>query len=106
MPLASWGAGTRRLAALSIAEQNQGDAPVTLVDEIERGLEPYRQHALIERLQASGSQAFVTTHSPFAIAAASKRRFWYVDHAGTIGALDGQKITKRRATTPAPSLRG
>ena len=46
LPLASWGAGTRRLAALAIAEQRQGDRPVTLVDEVERGLEPYRQRAL------------------------------------------------------------
>src|SRR5581483_7731269 len=52
LPLASWGAGTRRLSALAIAEQKQGEAPITLVDEIERGLEPYRQRALIEKLQA------------------------------------------------------
>jgi hypothetical protein len=39
LPLASWGGGTRRLSALAIAEQNQGDAPITLVDEMERGLE-------------------------------------------------------------------
>jgi hypothetical protein len=33
---ANWGTGTRRLAALAIA-----DSPITLEDEIERGLEPY-----------------------------------------------------------------
>jgi hypothetical protein len=38
LPLANWGAGTRRLAALAIAEQRQGDRPVTIVDEFERGL--------------------------------------------------------------------
>ena len=31
LPLATWGAGTRRIAALTIAEQNQGEAPITLV---------------------------------------------------------------------------
>jgi putative ATP-dependent endonuclease of the OLD family len=34
LPLASWGSGTRRFAALAIAEQNQGEAPITLVDEV------------------------------------------------------------------------
>jgi putative ATP-dependent endonuclease of OLD family len=41
LPLSSWGAGTRRLAALAIAAQTQGAAPITVVDEVERGLEPY-----------------------------------------------------------------
>jgi putative ATP-dependent endonuclease of OLD family len=85
LPLASWGAGTRRLAALAIAEQNQGEAPITLVDEAERGLEPYRQRFLIEKLQAGKSQVFLTTHSPSALSAASKAGLWYVDHAGNIG---------------------
>ena len=63
LPLASWGAGTRRLSALAIAEQNQGEAPITLVDEVERGLEPYRQRVLVEKLQTGSSQVFLTTHS-------------------------------------------
>ena len=71
LPLASWGSGTRRFAALAIAEQNQGEAPITLVDEVERGLEPYRQRFLMKSLQAGKSQVFVTTHSPSAISAAS-----------------------------------
>jgi putative ATP-dependent endonuclease of the OLD family len=100
LPLASWGAGTRRLSALAIAEQNQGESPVTLVDEVERGLEPYRQRALVEKLQASNSQAFVTTHSPSAISAASNAALWYVDHAGNIGLLDASKTAKHRRTDP------
>ena len=56
LPLASCGAGTRRLSALAIAEQNQGDVPITLVDEVGRGLEPYRQRALVEGLQTGSSR--------------------------------------------------
>jgi putative ATP-dependent endonuclease of OLD family len=100
LPLANWGAGTRRLSALAIAEQNQGEFPVTLVDEVERGLEPYRQRALVEKLQASHSQVFVTTHSPSAIAAASTATLWYVDHAGKIGLLDAVKTAKHRKSDP------
>ncbi len=104
LPLASWGAGTRRLAALAITEQNQGETPITLVDEIERGLEPYRQRSLMEKLQAGPSQVFVTTHSPSAIAAASKASLWYVDHTGQIGLLDPAKTTKHRRTDPETFL--
>lgn len=100
LPLASWGAGTRRLAALAIAEQRQGDRPVTLVDEVERGLEPYRQRALIEKLQAGGAQVFITTHSPAAIAATSQASLWYVDHKGEIGALAATKVARHRVADP------
>ena len=88
LPLASWGAGTRRLSALAIAAQNQGEAPITLVDEVERGLEPYRHRTLIEKLQTGSSQVFLTTHSPAAISAAAQSSIWYVDHTSQIGPLD------------------
>jgi putative ATP-dependent endonuclease of OLD family len=100
LPLASWGAGTRRLAALAIAEQNQGEAPITLVDEVERGLEPYRQRSLMENLQAGKSQVFVTTHSPAVISSASRAGLWHVDHTGQIGLLDPSKTARQRTTDP------
>jgi hypothetical protein len=104
LPLASWGAGTRRLSALAIAEQNQGDAPITLVDEVERGLEPYRQRMLVDKLQSGQSQVFITTHSPAVISAGSKAALWYVDHIGQIGALDGKKIARHREFDPEAFL--
>jgi putative ATP-dependent endonuclease of OLD family len=104
LPLSSWGAGTRRISALAIAEQNQGDAPITIIDEIERGLEPYRQHALVTKLEAGNSQVFVTTHSPFAISAASKSSFWYVDYERAIGSLDAAKIKVHRGRDPETFL--
>lgn len=100
LPVASWGAGTRRLAALAIAEQNQGEHPITVVDEVERGLEPYRQQILIEKLQDLGTQVFVTTHSPAAISAADGGALWYVDHHGNIGRLAGKSVARHRARDP------
>jgi putative ATP-dependent endonuclease of OLD family len=100
LPLANWGAGTRRLAALAIAGQNQGKHPITLVDEVERGLEPYRQRLLLGELQAGTSQVFVTTHSPAAISAAANAALWYVDHSGSIGLLDKTKTGRHRADDP------
>ena len=104
LPLATWGAGTRRIAALTIAEQNQGETPITLVDEIERGLEPYRQRSLMEKLQAGKSQVFVTTHSPSVISAASKASLWYVDHTAQIGLLNPAKMARHRKNDPETFL--
>jgi len=100
LPMVSWGAGTRRLAALTIAAENQGETPVTLVDEIERGLEPYRQRALVEDLQKSRCQVFVTTHSPTVIATAAKAHIWYLDHAGNIGEIAGAATERLRKNDP------
>lgn len=104
LPLANWGAGTRRIAALAIAEQNQGEAPITLVDEVERGLEPYRQRSLIGQLQEGKSQVFVTTHSLSAISAASKAAIWYIDQQGRIGSLQADKIAVHRKNDPETFL--
>ena len=100
LPLSSWGAGTRRLSALAIAEQIQGGNPITVVDEVERGLEPYRQRILMARLQDAHSQAFITTHSPAAISAATNASLWYMDQTGSLGQLSGTKVTKLRADDP------
>lgn len=87
LPLSSWGSGTRRLAALAVAGQQQTDAPLVVVDEIERGLEPYRQRIVVRDLQTTGSQVFVTTHSPVVLSAATDATFWYLDAAGVLGCV-------------------
>jgi putative ATP-dependent endonuclease of OLD family len=104
LPLANWGAGTRRLSALAVAQQNQGQAPITVVDELERGLEPYRQRVLVDRLQGCSSQSFATTHSPFVIGAASKAALWYVDGGGQVGSLDDRKLKRIRHADPRSFL--
>ena len=104
LPLASWGSGTRRIAALTISEQKQGEAPVTIVDEIERGLEPYRQRSLMDKLQTGKSQVFITTHSPSSLSAASKASLWYVDHSGTVGALKSKEVDRHREYDPETFL--
>jgi putative ATP-dependent endonuclease of OLD family len=104
LPLASWGAGTRRLAALEIAEHNHVAFPITLVDEIERGLEPYRQRLLIAKLQSGGSQVFLTTHSAAVITAATTASVWYLDNSGHIGCLDNAKIVRHQKVQPETFL--
>ena len=104
LPANKLGAGTRRLSALAIAEQKQGEAPITVVDEIERGLEPYRQRALIETLQSGESQVIITTHSPAAISAGTKATLWYFDTKGKIGELSAGAINQYRKIDPETFL--
>ena len=87
LPLVTWGAGTRRLAALEVAAAHHGESPIVVVDEVERGLEPYRQRTLMSQLQKSGSQVFLTTHSAAALRAMDAASLWYMDTDGVIGPL-------------------
>lgn len=104
LPMTSWGAGTRRLAALAIADNLQDGAPVTLIDEIERGLEPYRQAALMRTLCERPSQTMVTTHSGFVISAAKAATLWHLDAVGGIGELPTEKVGTLQQRDPAALL--
>jgi len=89
LPISSWGSGTRRLAALEIAALHHEEKPLVVVDEVERGLEPYRQRTIVRDLQGAGSQVFITTHSPVVLRAAGNATFWYLDAKGTLGSVAG-----------------
>ncbi len=104
LPLSSWGAGTRRMAALEIASATEKDSSVTLIDEIERGLEPYRLRRLINILAEQDGQIFLTTHSPVAISCAEAGHLWYLDSLGTIGALPRDKIGPQQKRDPETFL--
>lgn len=104
LPLSSWGAGTRRMAALEIASAIEKESSITLIDEIERGLEPYRLRKLINILAQQSGQVFLTTHSPVAIACAENAHLWYLDSLGTIGALRRDKIGPQQRRDPETFL--
>lgn len=104
LPLSSWGAGTRRMAALEIASSTDKEASVTLIDEIERGLEPYRLRKLINILTGQHGQIFLTTHSPVAISCAEDAHLWYLDSLGSIGALPRDKIRPQQKRDPETFL--
>lgn len=104
LPLSSWGAGTRRMAALEIASSIEKDASVVIIDEIERGLEPYRLRKLINDLLGAAHQTFVTTHSPVAISCAKEAHLWYLDSVGNIGELPHTKISSQQRREPETFL--
>lgn len=104
LPLANWGAGTRRLAALEIGKSLQTERPITVVDEIEKGLEPYRQRILVRDLETAEAQVFVTTHSAAAISATTNATLWYLDINGRLGCLKSEKIAQHQLTDPSTFL--
>lgn len=104
LPLSSWGAGTRRLASLEIGAANSNAPSFITVDEIERGLEPYRLRQFLADLTGQDSQKFVTTHSPIAIAAAPEAHLWYMDSSGRIGSLPSELVGKQQKNDPETFL--
>jgi hypothetical protein len=67
VPLASAGAGTRRVALFRLAAAPIEGAPIVFLDEPESGPEPYRQRRLVAEIRSAigkRHQASLTTHSP------------------------------------------
>ena len=104
LPLASWGSGTRRLAALAVAQACRSGCPITLVDEAERGLEPYRQRKLVTELAEGPSQVVMTTHSAPALAAAGPATIWYLGQGHVIAELSRPRSVQLRKRDPEAFL--
>lgn len=104
LPLTSWGSGTRRMATLQIAAETEAETRITVIDEIERGLEPYRVRKLVKALEAEPAQSFVTTHSAVAISSADDGQLWYLDPKQNIGALPRDKIARQQDRDPETFL--
>ena len=104
LPIASWGAGTRRMAALEVASATQSKTRLTVVDEVERGLEPYRLRQLVKVLTDDHGQSFLTTHSAVAIGCTLGATLWYFDSAGKLGELPREKIRAQQQRDPETFL--
>lgn len=68
IPLRRAGLGTRRLFAIAMQREAAADGAVTLVDEVESGLEPHRTRRLLRVLcappmESTGRQVIMTTHA-------------------------------------------
>lgn len=104
LPLSSWGSGTRRLASLAVAQACRTGCPITLVDEAERGLEPYRQRKLVSELAAGPSQVVMTTHSAPALVAAEPATIWYLSQAHVIAELSSPRSVQLHKRDPEAFL--
>ncbi len=67
VPLRNKGSGSKRLIGTAMQMKLHGGKNVSLIDEIEMGLEPHRIRGLIYKLRNSPQQIFATTHSPVVI---------------------------------------
>ncbi len=70
VPLKNLGTGSSRLLVTGL-QNHVGSSSVTIIDEVEHGLEPYRILRLLDELGAKSgrvdTQVFMTTHSPIVL---------------------------------------
>lgn len=87
VPLRNLGLGSSRLLVAGLQALAGNTSPITLVDEIEHGLEPYRIIRLLHALGAKEveppRQVFLTTHSPVAVRELTAKQLWRVGRRGT-----------------------
>jgi putative ATP-dependent endonuclease of the OLD family len=70
VPLRNSGLGTRRLLAVAMQCEGTNDRGLTLIDEVEHGLEPHRLRSVLRSLGAgkdSGKHVVMTTHAPIVL---------------------------------------
>lgn len=64
IPLRNFGSGSKKLISCAIQFKLNSGKNLTLIDELETGLEPHRIRGLIKNLKITGQQVIASTHSP------------------------------------------
>lgn len=67
VPIRRAGLGSRRLLALALQFKLAERHGITLIDEVEHGLEPFRVRHLVRRLLKTAGQVIMATHSSVAL---------------------------------------
>ncbi len=67
VPLRNKGSGTKKLIGAAMQMKLYGGKNISIIDELETGLEPHRIRGLIYKLKNSDQHIFATTHSPVVI---------------------------------------
>ncbi|WP_226019636.1 ATP-dependent endonuclease [Novosphingobium sp. FKTRR1] len=82
VPLRNLGIGSSRLLVAGLQTLAGNSSPITLMDELEHGLEPFRiirlLHELGSKRAAPPRQVFLTTHSPVVVRELSAQQLWKV----------------------------
>lgn len=95
VPIRRAGLGARRLLALALQMKLAQEQGITLVDEVEHGLEPYRVRHLVRALRDATGQALMATHSAVVLGELDTK------HLAVVRS-EGGRTTVRR---PPPELR-
>ena len=92
------GKGTKRLLSTSIQLATVKDGGITLIDEIEQGLEPDRVKKLVNLIktttQESNNQIFITTHSNNVITELGAENIFIIRRNDTDGAIIAKEVPK------------
>jgi energy-coupling factor transporter ATP-binding protein EcfA2 len=70
IPLRVMGLGSSRLLVAALQDHSKVSVCLTIIDEVEHGLEPYRISRLLKHLKSgerASPQVFITSHSPIVI---------------------------------------
>jgi len=85
IPLRQLGLGSRRMLLCGIQKMGLEVGHITLFDEVEFGLEPYRISRLIKHIREDQSgQYFLTTHSPIVLRELSVKELCIVHNNGGV----------------------
>lgn len=107
VPLVCSGTGTRRMALLQLAAALIDGVPIVTADEPERGLEPYRQRALMAQLRSlvgDTGQAFVTTHAPAVLGCAADAAVWRCRRGAEPARVNGPVLARLMRDDPESLL--
>lgn len=110
IPLRVMGLGSSRLLVAALQDHSQVSACLTIIDEVEHGLEPYRISRLLKHLKSkdrASPQVFITTHSPVVIRELKVGDLHIVRRAadGTVKVTAAnQKFAKRDPQAPPRSM--
>jgi putative ATP-dependent endonuclease of the OLD family len=93
LPLRQLGTGSRRMLLCGIQKENIGSQHLTLIDELETGLEPHRISRLLKYIKDdTNGQYIITTHSPKVITELSAKNINIVQNIlGTTSILSTHK---------------
>lgn len=94
IPISLSGSGTRAVITFSVLSRAAPEQAVVLLEEPERGLEPFSQRTAagnIVELSKRG-QTFITTHSPIMLEELAEANVWRVEKARTPIALTGEPV--------------
>jgi len=82
IPLRNLGVGSSRLLVANLQAVAGEAASISLIDELEHGLEPYRiarlLHTLGSKAATPPAQVFLTTHSPICVRELAAQQLWKV----------------------------
>jgi putative ATP-dependent endonuclease of OLD family len=101
VPLRNKGSGTKRLIGAAMQMKLHDGKNISLIDELEIGLEPHRIRGLIYKLKNSNQQIFATTHSPVVI-----RELSVADNELYVCKRNATGIVSLESLTVVPDIQG